>query len=76
VATPTAAGLIDVLDGYIHAARPGVLRPMSVCGAGPLVVELTGSYDATDPLACPRCSERLSPPVEVAEPDDAAQRTA
>lgn len=72
----TPAGLIDVLDGYVHAARPGIVRPMSVCGAGPLIVELSGSYDVTDPLACPRCTERLSPSVETDPAVDDAQRSA
>jgi len=54
VAATIGRGLVE-RDQETHAVTLTLEGPMSRCGAGPILRQLPGRFDDSDPLACPHC---------------------
>lgn len=52
-------GIVDK-DFSHHAVARRLLGRYAVCGAGRILITLSGSFDPTDRVACPACIEAES----------------
>ena len=55
-----AVGVIEELDGYLHAAEKRRTGAVAVCGAGHISEQWPGDFDTDDPRSCPTCAVMLS----------------
>jgi len=52
------AGLIESIDGFIHAVRNKINGPHALCGAGRIARRWPGRFDPADARACPECTKQ------------------
>lgn len=53
-------GVIEEIDGYLHAAQQRRTGAIAVCGAGHISEQWPGDFDTDDPRSCPTCAVIVS----------------